>query len=355
MLSAYRVGRFIFGKRCLIQFPFFHVVFAKGCRRDAGGQGILDGAGVQAGDDRLGDFCKFCVQLFCIARIIGKLLTCFCRLRRNFSAQIFTDGNLFLTVRNINCFTCIKADRVDLGRNVLNPCRSVNRTIVYLIGALRAITMNTILRAADRQFGVKKRMEQFVAVFLQAVRWLTIRQGDHVLDCTPDRVIVQQILRIGQTGIQVRTAFRAQSLDVFQNFLINIRIRYVDPRLYGFSLFCKGHNGDIAAKVSAVLIGRNRTVCVELQAAVGFQEILRSNLRGIQTGGTCGFDVNIIVWESLVGRVLSIFVTIKPARIMLIILVISITIIGTIELFSSILVCGFIIIVSRAVRCIVKL
>ena len=156
LLSAYRVGRFIFGKRCLIQFPFFHLVFAKGFRRDAGGQGILDGAGVQAGDDGLGDFCKFCVQLFCIVRIIGKLLTCFCRLRRNFSAQIFTDGNLFLTVRNINCFTCIKADRVDLGRNVLNPCRSGNRTIVYLIGALLTITMNTILRVADRQFGVKQ-------------------------------------------------------------------------------------------------------------------------------------------------------------------------------------------------------
>ena len=353
MLSAYRVGRFIFGKRCLIQFPFFHVVFAKGCRRDAGGQGILDGAGVQAGDDRLGDFCKFCVQLLCIARIIGKFLTCFW-LRRNFSSQIFTDGNLFLTVRNINCFTCIKADRVELGRNVLNPCRSVNRTIVYLIGALRAITMNTILRAANRQFG-SKQMRKMVAVFLQAVRWLTIRQGNHVFDCTPDRVIVQQILRIGQTGIQVRTAFRAQSLDVFQNFLINIRIRYVDPRLYGFSLFCKRHNGDVTAKVAAVLIGRNRTVCVERQAAVGFQEILRSNLRGIQTGCTCGFEVNIIVSESVWGRVLSIFVTFKPARIMLIIRVISATIIGTFELFFSILVCGFIVILIIAVRCTVKL
>ena len=117
----------------------------------------------------------------------------------------------------------------------------------------------------------------------------------------------------------------------------------------------KGDNRDVTAKVAVILIICRRTVCLERQAAVGFQEILRSNLRGIQTGGTCGFDVNIIVWESLVGRVLSIFVTIKPARIMLIILVISITIIGTIELFSSILVCGFIIIVSRAVRCIVKL
>ena len=294
MLSAYRVGRFIFGKRCLIQFPFFHVAFVKGCRRDAGGQGILDGAGAQAGDDGLGDFCKFCVQLFCIARIIGKLLTCFCRLRRNFSAQIFTDGNLFLTVRNINCFTCIKADRVDLGRNVLNPCRSVNRTIVYLIGALRAITMNTILRAADRQFGVKKRMEQFVAVFLQAVRWLTIRQGDHVLDRVVDGCFFQQILRIGQAGIQVRTAFRAQSLDVFQNFLINIRIRYVDPFLLERCPRRKRHNGDVAAKVAAVLIGCNRTVCLERQAAVGFQEILRTNLRGIQTGCTWLFSVKII-------------------------------------------------------------
>ena len=113
LLSAYRVGRFIFGKRCLIQFPFFRLVFAKGFRRDAGGQGILDGTGVQAGDDRLGDFCKFCVQLLCIARIIGKL--CFCRLRRNFSAQIFTDGNLFLTVRNTNCLIRIKADGIELG------------------------------------------------------------------------------------------------------------------------------------------------------------------------------------------------------------------------------------------------
>ena len=297
LLFAYRVGRFIFGKRCLIQFPFFHLVFAKGFRRDAGGQGILDRAGVQAGDDRLSDFCKFCVQLLCIARIIGKFLTCFW-LRRNFSSQIFTDGNLAPVVRNINCFTCIKADRVELGRNVLNPCRSVNRTIVYLIGALRAITMKTILRAADRQFG-SKQMPRIVAVFLQAVRWLTIRQGNHVLDCTVDVFIIQQILRIGQTGIQVRTAFRAQSLDVFQNFLINIRIRYVDPRLYGFSLFCKRHNGDVTAKVAAVLIGCRRTVCVERQAAVGFQEILRSNLRGIQTGCTCGFEVNIIVSESV--------------------------------------------------------
>ena len=115
LLSVYRVGRFIFGKRFLIQFPFFHVVFAKGFRRDAGGQGILDGAGVQAGDDRLGDFCKFCVQLFCIVRIIGKLLTCFCRLRRNFSAQIFTDGNLVLAVRNTNCLIRIKADGIELG------------------------------------------------------------------------------------------------------------------------------------------------------------------------------------------------------------------------------------------------
>ena len=331
LLFAYRVGRFIFGKRCLIQFPFFHLVFAKGFRRDAGGQGILDRAGVQAGDDRLSDFCKFCVQLLCIARIIGKFLTCFW-LRRNFSSQIFTDGNLAPVVRNINCFTCIKADRVELGRNVLNPCRSVNRTIVYLIGALRAITMKTILRAADRQFG-SKQMPRIVAVFLQAVRWLTIRQGNHVLDCTVDVFIIQQILRIGQTGIQVRTAFRAQSLDVFQNFLINIRIRYVDPRLYGFSLFCKRHNGDVTAKVAAVLIGCRRTVCVERQAAVGFQEILRSNLRGIQTGCTCGFEVNIIVSESVWGRVLSIFVTFKPARIMLIIRVISVTIIGTFELF----------------------
>ena len=292
LLSVYRVGRFIFGKRCLIQFPFFHAAIVKGCRRDAGGQGILDGAGAQAGDDGLGDFCKFCVQLLCIARIIGKFLTCFW-LRRNFSSQIFTDGNLFLTVRNINCFTCIKADRVDLGRNVLNPCRSVNRTIVYLIGALLTITMNTIRRVADRQFVVKQMVEQVCAVFLQAVRWLTIRQGNHVFDCTPDRVIVQQILRIGQAGIQVRTAFRAQSLDVSQNSLINIRIRYVDPRLYGFSLVCKGHNGDVTAKVAAILIDRNRTICVERQAAVGFQEILRSNLRGIQTGCTRLFYVKI--------------------------------------------------------------
>ena len=115
LLSAYRVGRFIFGKRCLIQFPFFHVAFVKGCRRDAGGQGIPDGAVVQTGDDGLGDFCKFYVQLLCIVRIIGKLLTCFCRLRRNFSAQIFTDGNLAPVVRNINCLIRIKADGIELG------------------------------------------------------------------------------------------------------------------------------------------------------------------------------------------------------------------------------------------------
>ena len=114
LLSAYRVGRFIFGKRCLIQFPFFHLVFAKGFRRDAGGQGILDRAGAQAGDDGLGDFCKFCVQLLCIVRIIGKLLTCFW-LRRNFSAQIFTDGNLAPVVRNINFLLRIKADGIELG------------------------------------------------------------------------------------------------------------------------------------------------------------------------------------------------------------------------------------------------
>ena len=282
LLSVYRVGRFIFGKRCLIQIPFFHLVFAKGFRRDAGGQGIPDGAGAQAGDDGLGDFCKFYVQLLCIVRIVGKLLTCFW-LRRNFSAQIFTDGNLAPVVRNINCFTCIKADRVELGRNVLNPCRSGNRTIVYLIGALLTITMNTILRVADRQFGVIP-MPPVTAVFLQAVRWPTIRQGDHVLDCTPDRVIVQQILRIGQTGIQVRTAFRAQSLDVFQNSLINIRIRYVDPRLYGFSLFCKGHNRNIAAKVTGSLPCNKIAVVVELQAAIDAQEVLCGSLGSIQAG-----------------------------------------------------------------------
>ena len=137
-------------------------------------------------------------------------------------------------------------------------------------------------------------MPNIVAVFLQAVRWLTIRQGDHVLDCTVDIFIIQQILRIRQAGIQVRTAFRAQSLDVFQNSLINIRIRYVDPRLYGFSLVCKGHNGDVTAKVAAVLIGCRRTVCLERQAAVSLQEILRPNLRGIQTGCTWLFSVKII-------------------------------------------------------------
>ena len=115
LLSVYRVGRFIFGKRFLIQFPFFHVVFAKGFRRDAGGQGIPDGAVVQTGDDGLGDFCKFYVQLLCIVRIIGKLLTYFCRLRRNFSAQIFTDGNLAPVVRNINFLLRIKADGIELG------------------------------------------------------------------------------------------------------------------------------------------------------------------------------------------------------------------------------------------------
>ena len=115
LLSVYRVGRFIFGKRFLIQFPFFHVVFAKGFRRDAGGQGIPDGAVVQTGDDGLGDFCKFYVQLLCIVRIIGKLLTCFCRLRRNFSAQIFTDGNLAPVVRNINFLLRIKSDGIELG------------------------------------------------------------------------------------------------------------------------------------------------------------------------------------------------------------------------------------------------
>ena len=312
LLSVYRVGRFIFGKRFLIQFPFFHVVFAKGFRRDAGGQGILDGAGVQTGDDRLGDFCKFCVQLLRIARIIGKFLTCFW-LRRNFSSQIFT---LFLTVRNINCFTCIKADRVDLGRNVLNPCRSVNRTIVYLIGALLTITMNTIRRVADRQFVVKQMVEQVCAVFLQAVRWLTIRQGNHVFDCTPDCVIVQQILRIGQAGIQVRTAIRIQGFDFVQDALIIIRIRYVDPIIPKRSTRRKGDNRDVTAKVAAILIICRRTVCLERQATVDFQEILRSNLRGIQTGGTCGFDVNIIVFESVVVRVVSSFVAIKPARIM---------------------------------------
>ena len=117
----------------------------------------------------------------------------------------------------------------------------------------------------------------------------------------------------------------------------------------------KGDNRDVTAKVAVILIICRRTVCLERQAAVGFQEILRSNLRGIQTGGTCGFDVNIIVCESVVGRVVFSFVAIKPARIMVLSRVISITIIGTFELFSSFLVCGFIIIFSRAVRCTIKL
>ena len=127
----------------------------------------------------------------------------------------------------------------------------------------------------------------------------------------------QQILRIGQAGIQVRTAVRLQGFDCVQDSLVIIRIRYVDPSLLERCPRRKRHNGDVAAKVAAVLIGCNRTVCVELQAAVGFQEILRSNLRGIQTGGTCGFDVNIIGCESVFVRVLPSFVAIKPARIML--------------------------------------
>ena len=117
-VGGYQLLTFLFGHRfwmeVFYQIPF-HACSFKGCRRDAGGQGILDGAGVQAGDDRLGDFCKFCVQLLCIVRIIGKLLTCFCRLRRNFSAQIFTDGNLAPVVRNINCLIRIKADGIELG------------------------------------------------------------------------------------------------------------------------------------------------------------------------------------------------------------------------------------------------
>ena len=171
----------------------------------------------------------------------------------------------------------------------------------------------------------------------------------------------QQILRIGQAGIQVRTAFRVQSLDVFQNFLINIRIRYIDPRLYRFSLRCKRYNGDVTAKVAVILIICRRTVCLERQAAVSLQEILRSNLRGIQTGCTrCwAFDVNGLTCKRICPWVMPNTITArrKPPCSMFFIgnYVLSITIIGTFELFFSILVCGFIIILTLAVRCTVKL
>ena len=157
-VGGYLLLTFLFGHRfwmeVFYQIPF-HACSFKGCRRDAGGQGILDGAGVQAGDDGLGDFCKFYVQLLCIVRIIGKLLTCFCRLRRNFSAQIFTDGNLAPVVRNINFLLRIKADGIELGTVLycISRCNCLRKG--FLIARITC-SMHPILCFINRQkFPVK--------------------------------------------------------------------------------------------------------------------------------------------------------------------------------------------------------
>ena len=115
--SAYRVGRFIFGKRCLIQFPFFHLVFAKGFRRDAGGQGILDRAGAQAGDDGIRDGCKGFVQGICIRGVVSKrFLRPRLRLCSDFLLQIIANSYLLITVFVIIFYlitACTKANRID--------------------------------------------------------------------------------------------------------------------------------------------------------------------------------------------------------------------------------------------------
>ena len=74
-VGGYLLLTFLFGHRfwmeVFYQIPF-HACSFKGCRRDAGGQGILDRAGAQAGDDGIRDGCKGFVQGICIRGVVSK-------------------------------------------------------------------------------------------------------------------------------------------------------------------------------------------------------------------------------------------------------------------------------------------
>ena len=75
-VGGYLLLTFLFGHRfwmeVFYQIPF-HACSFKGCRRDAGGEGIPDGAGAQAGDDGFRDGCKSSVQCIRISSIVSKL------------------------------------------------------------------------------------------------------------------------------------------------------------------------------------------------------------------------------------------------------------------------------------------
>ena len=147
LLSAYRVGRFIFGKRCLIQFPFFHVVFAKGFRRDAGRQGILDGAVVQAGDDGFRDGRKGGVQGSCMRSVVSKLfLRTRLRLCSDILPQIIANSYIMTFYHFI---ACTKANRIDRCTVSQRGCCAFGGIIGILVAAA-SIAMDIISYVINR-------------------------------------------------------------------------------------------------------------------------------------------------------------------------------------------------------------
>ena len=127
-------------KRLRIEFPrssskFLLIRFRD---LDAGGQRILDCAGVQAGDDGVGDGCESGVQLICVGSVVGELFFCASFGRcSDFILQIIANCDIAI-VHVVIRYT--KANRIDRCTVSQRGCCAFGGIIGFLVAAASIAT-----------------------------------------------------------------------------------------------------------------------------------------------------------------------------------------------------------------------